>query len=152
MCAWRPAVINQRWLDAAKKAIEDDSNILCLTDQELLDEINDNLEPCHRLKKDTFEEYKKGVKLKDRQKQAMLDEFSLLYRKALRKMKKQLVTFMVTDPDKRQRYAWIIERKFKEWNIRGIWNDKDKDNDNGKELPSVHIYLPENNRNAWLKQ
>lgn len=116
----RPAKINEQRLAAAKKVIADENNIVCLTDEDLLDEINDSLKPEHQVSQTTFEEYKAWKKLKDAEKQALLDEFSGLYKKALRKQKKNLLNKMVKDFDKRQRYAWIVERKFDEWNIRSI--------------------------------
>lgn len=46
------------------------------------------------------------------------ESFCRLIKKHLIKQKQKLFQAMVSAPKDRQKYAWIIERKFDEWNIR----------------------------------
>jgi len=43
-----------------------------------------------------------------------------LYKKAITIQKKSLFESLRNDPQSWQRYAWIIERKFSEWNLKTI--------------------------------
>lgn len=117
---WRPPKINEVWLEKAKEVIADDNNVVCLTDEDLLEEINDWLDSKHTISTSSFEAYKRWDPLKDKRATELLQEFSRLYKKAIRKQKKNLLNMMVKEPDKRQKFARIIERKFEERNLRKI--------------------------------
>lgn len=117
---WRPPKITNTRLERAKEVIADENNVVCLTDADLLDEINDWLEEKYTISTSSFEAYKRWDKLKNKEATELLKDFSRLYKKAIRVQKKNLMNKMVLEPDKWQKYAWIIERKFDEWNLRKI--------------------------------
>jgi hypothetical protein len=48
----------------------------------------------------------------------LMQEFSGLYKKALLKQRDDLFIKLQNDEKARQKWAWIIERKFDNWNIR----------------------------------
>ena len=130
----RPAKINQVWLDKAEEVISDQRNIRCLTDKKLLFEINYGLDEKHQICQTTFEEYKAWKKLKDPEKAEMLERFTGLYKKALNEQSKWLMQAMLEDSDKWQKYAWIMERKLNEWNLRIITDNTHKGD---KEAPLI---------------
>jgi hypothetical protein len=52
------------------------------------------------------------------------EKFLALYKKAIIKQKESLFARMGTDNKARPRRAWIIERKFENWNLRHISENK----------------------------
>jgi hypothetical protein len=71
----------------------------------------------------TFKDYKN----QDRQSDAYTTykDFSAIYRKAIVKQRQSLFTKLEWDQTW-QRYAWIIERKFSDWNLRQITDNNNK--------------------------
>ena len=59
-----------------------------------------------------------------------------LYKKALTIQKKNLFKKLQSDDDKWQKYAWIIERKFDDWNLRSKQEVTGKD---GKDLQPFQV-------------
>lgn len=110
----RPTKLNN-WLEAFKEIVSDGFNAVYLTDEELLILTNDRLPEVDQVSDRTFKSWKSG----DIQDQ-LLDEFLPLYKKALIEQKKALFERMEGDDDKWQKWAWIIERKFAEWNLKNI--------------------------------
>lgn len=107
----RPTKLTKEWLEAAEKVINDDINAIILTDEELVSEINELLEEKQRISDRTFRSWKeKGEKAGK--------SFFLLIKKALYKQKKHLFEEFRREPNQWQRWAWIIERKFDDWNIK----------------------------------
>ena len=131
---WRPAKISQEWIDRAElillqeKEWEKNQNALIHTDEDLFDMINEWLPKEKQITIDTLKEYKKWRKLKDPIKQALLNEFSHLIKKALRIQRDNLLKSLQNEPVSRQRWAWIIERKFDDRNLRKKieWDFKNK--------------------------
>lgn len=112
----QPTKLNQVWLDAAEKVVLNESFIL-FTDEELVDEINDQLELEYRIHQNTFGNWKKKFRDGDfDQIDPVGIEFLCLLKKAIRKQKELLFNTFKID-EKWQRWAWIIERKFGEWNL-----------------------------------
>lgn len=105
-----------------------------LSDEEMLFLINERLEELNQWDKifheRTFQRYKrKFVNKQDDEKldkeepipnmdKDYFESFCRLIKKHLIKQKQKLFQAMVSAPKDRQKYAWIIERKFDEWNIR----------------------------------
>jgi hypothetical protein len=85
------------------------------TDEDLVDMVNELLDPDDRVSDRTFREYKAG----NLQDQALLDVFLPLYKRALRDQRDNLFERLQSEPPGAwQKFAWIIERKFETWNLR----------------------------------
>jgi len=119
----RPSKLNEAYIKAAKEVIDEDMSMIIYTDLELMEEINDRLPEESRICDSTFENWKakaiKGQFDNDYEK-----EFLGLIKKALRKQKKSLMTDLSKDTKAWQRFAWILERKFTEWNLKHITDNK----------------------------
>lgn len=109
----RPTKLTEKFLRVAEEVINDDINAIIFTDEELRDQINDRLEESERISTTRWEEWKAG-NMKD----SIVDKFRGLYKRALDKQKKALFTRLQSDDKAWQRFAWIIERKFDNWNLR----------------------------------
>jgi len=118
----RPAKITQQRIDAAEEVLmaPEEQNAIIHTDEDLFDMINENLQKKYRISHETLREYKAWKTLKDSDKQDLLDQFSTLIKKALRLQRSELFKSMKDDENRRQKRAWIIERKFEAWNLRNI--------------------------------
>lgn len=124
---WRPLKINERRLKKADEILNKDINTIILTDEELCLLINEWLEEKDRISYRTFQSYKASCKWwdnvdenldVDNETRGTLDDFLRLYKKALITQRNNLFANLQTDDKSRQRRAWIIERKFDDWNIR----------------------------------
>ena len=98
-------------------------SLVYLTDFELVYLINSKLDEKDRIDRRTFERWKAKHKGESTDGIDELDEvgarFVALYKGALIQMKVGLFQKLVSPSETQwQRYAWIIERKFDEWNIR----------------------------------
>ena len=115
----RPTKRNDIWLEAAEKVILSEDVVL-FTDEDLVDEINEQLDHKDQISQRTYQRWKKKV-VEDSFDEVDLtgQEFCRLIKKGLRKQKKLLFNTLKID-DKWQRWAWILERKFDEWNLRHI--------------------------------
>ena len=104
-------------MKVAKEVIEDDINTIIFTDEELLLQINDKLKKKERISQRTLRRWK--AKSKNPEKLDKLGKsFVRLIKKALVKQKKHLFKKFRDEPNQWQKWAWIIERKFDDWNIR----------------------------------
>ena len=120
---WRPS--KMPWfIEAFKQVIENNEfDIVILTDEELLMECNDRLEDDKKVAERTFQSWKSGeVESED------YNEFLRLYKKALANQRRQLFKKFENNEWQWQKYAWIIERKFTEWNLRILseWKNETK--------------------------
>jgi len=111
----KPTKLTKKFLKVAEEVINENINALIFTDEELIDLINERLPEKKRISIITWKRWKKR-KLKGRK--SLLDRFDTLYKKAFEKQKKSLFYKLQTDDKAWQRWAWIIERKFPEWNLR----------------------------------
>lgn len=114
MPAGRPTKLTEEFLAAVKSVIDEDQNVLVCTDDELLMLINKRLPEESRISERSFQLWKAG----DFSENSDGIEFLRLIKEALVKEKKSLMTMLKTDEKAWQRWAWIIERKFDEWNIK----------------------------------
>ena len=110
----RPSKLTQEFIAAAYQVINQEDNALIFTDEELLFAINEKLSKEAQIGKRTFEKWKAGDVSDDVEGQ----EFLRLVLLALQKQKKALFTNLKTDEKSWQRFAWIIERKWSEWNLK----------------------------------
>ncbi len=92
-----------------------EENVLYATDEELVFLVNEKLPENNRFTIDAFSKWKRGESQSDN---VLYKDFLRLIKKALFKEKKNLLELLKKDPQSWQRYAWIIERKFDEWNIK----------------------------------
>jgi hypothetical protein len=84
------------------------------TDEQILDATNELLDPEDRLDWRTLRRYKAG-EIKD---DVVAGAFVSCYKKALRIQADNLFELLRSDvPGGWQRYAWILERKFDDWNM-----------------------------------
>lgn len=113
--AGRKSKLTPQYLEIAEKILNEDINAIIFTDEELHFQINENLPIQSRISDTTWESWKRGD-LKD----PMGIEFLRLYKRALQMQKANLFKHLRTEPAQWQKYAWIIERKFSDWNLRNI--------------------------------
>ena len=109
-----------------------DTKFIALTEEELLFLINCELEPDERVAISTFHGWK--AKSNDDsivmtpEKEFQMKRFIDLYKRALIHQKQILFQNLSSeDKDKKanwQRFAWIIERKFEDWNLKSISEQK----------------------------
>ena len=116
--AGRPTKLTHNFIKVAKGIIEDDINAIIFTDAELLDAINEKLPEKERIFKTTFENWKRKNKEDNKEIDMLGRQFLWLIKNALRKQKQHLFVKFREEPNQWQRWAWIIERKFNDWNIK----------------------------------
>jgi len=118
----RPPKLNKKWIALAKEVIETDINAIILTDEELVFLINEKANKKDKISERTFERWKAKNKEDKEDGDEKLDkigeEFCRLYKRALLRQKKDLFNSLKDDDKQWQRFAWIIERKFNDWNIK----------------------------------
>ena len=123
----RPTKLTNKFLKTAERILfEDELSAIIFTDAELRDLINDQLEKHERISQTRWEEWKAG-----NMKAPIVEEFRGLYKKALMIQKRNLFDQLTKDDKSWQRFAWIIERKFDDWNLRKKTEVTGKD---GKDL------------------
>lgn len=114
----RPTKLNSAFIIKAKEVLKDESIIL-FTDIELVEEINDRLPKEARISIKTYESWKSKYISADLEEIEVLGiEFIGVLKKAIRTQKKMLLNKMIDPNAGWQKFAWIIERKFSEWNIK----------------------------------
>ncbi|TRX34955.1 hypothetical protein FNW52_12500 [Flavobacterium sp. ZT3R18] len=95
-----------------------DEDILFLTDKDLVFLVNKNLPDENKISESTFEKWKAG---KFHPNEEIGKEFIGMIHLALIRQKQMLAKKMMDDTTGQwTRYAWIMERKFVEWNLKHI--------------------------------
>ena len=113
----RPSKLTAEFLEAAESVLLDEMNAIILTDEELLILINERLPEESKISDSTFEKWKAWTQAGN----AMYKGFLRLYKKALLLQKSNLFKKLWWEESNQwQRFAWIIERKFGDWNLRTI--------------------------------
>lgn len=91
---------------------------IIFSDAELLRYVNDILPVDHRVSESSWLRYKKGEISRD-ELDADVERFRMAYERALMVQRGKLFELMAEDvPGGWQRWSWIIERRFDEWNLR----------------------------------
>ena len=104
------------FIKAFEQVIKNDEfDVVILTDSELLMECNEKLEEEHQIAERTFESWKAWEVESEE-----YNQFLRLYKKALANQRRELFKKLQSEPQQWQKYAWIIERKFNEWNLKKI--------------------------------
>ena len=118
----RPTKLTNDFLEAAESVLNQDINAIIFTDDELRIAINEELSKDAQISNTTFENWK-AWKLED---SINYQKFLVLYKKALNLQKNMLFKSMKDDSNWWQRFAWIIERKFSDWNLKQITENTNK--------------------------
>lgn len=116
----RPTKLNKKFIEVTKEVVEEGINAIIYTDKELREEINYRLPEKNRITRRTFENWKRKINEgKEKELGKYGSEFFRIYKKALRKQKRSLFeSFQDNEERQWQKWAWIIERKFDDWNLR----------------------------------
>lgn len=106
------------WMAIAQEVLSNDADVLAWTDEDILDEVNFRLEAKGK------KQFCIALSTFNRWKNSNTDdiraiEFRKLYKRSLRRIRTTLLNTIPID-DKWQRNAWILERKFDDWNLRKI--------------------------------
>jgi hypothetical protein len=124
----RPSKLGEAFVKAAKEIINDPEDgkhrVVALTDEDLLFLINDKLAKKDQIHRATFKRWKKkvidGEKSEEGKVQKWenkcLEDFCALIKKALTNQKVELHKSLSAYDPHWHRFAWIMERKFSEWN------------------------------------
>jgi hypothetical protein len=110
----RPTKLTPELIETLKEVVED---ALYFTDQDLVEELNEKLPKDQQIKYTTFKAYKGGQRQDNN---PLIKEFVSLIKKALRSEKKALMNDLKKGENQWQSRAWILERKFNEWNLKKI--------------------------------
>jgi len=107
----------ENWVAELKKVLATE-DILFLSDKDLQFLVNQNLEEKDRITDRTFENWKGGKFHPDEE---IGKEFMSCIHLSLIKQKQEMSRRMLGDDDKNwTRFAWVMERKFTEWNLKHI--------------------------------
>lgn len=109
----RPTKLTPEVLTIFQKVI--DRSVLFCTDEELVFLVNEALPKESRFSYEAFSKWKRGQRQRNN---PLYAEFVRLIKKALLKEKQSLLIHLKVGSDNWQSRAWILERKFDEWNIK----------------------------------
>ena len=116
----RPTKLTTNFLRTAKKVLDNAEELVLLTDEDLLFEINDKLPEDERISKRTFERWK--AKCDDEEDESLNKKeatFVGYIKKALRLQERKLLENLMNDDGRTwKKWAWLLERKFIQWNLK----------------------------------
>jgi len=128
----RPTILNDKIIAAFEAVLTEGLNAFILTDEELVILVNEQLLPDDRFSYSAFKDWKAFALLtkEDTTPENMEKYLELrsLIKRALIKQKQSLFKKFESEPQW-QKYAWILERKFSEWNLKHISEVKDDHKD-----------------------
>lgn len=105
------------WVAKMQDLLEEEHPVglaVCWTDEQVFEEVNCRLPEEHRIDIRTFQRWKAG-EIDDEVGRVFMSS----YKRSLRTQGENLLKKLSEDvPGGWQKWAWIIERKFDEWNIR----------------------------------
>jgi len=114
----RPTKLTSTFIEVATEVLSDGA-VMLFSEREILEEINDKLDPKDQICQSTFDKWKAKYLAKESEEiEPIGAEFLHLLKKAVRYQKRMLMNAMVVDNKAWHRWAWIIERKYDEWNIK----------------------------------
>ena len=114
MSAGRPTKMTENFIKIFEKVVS--NNIYC-TDEELVFLVNEKLPKNSQIKYETFRAYKNGNRQSNN---PLAEKFVTLIKKALINEKMALLNELKEGGNGWQAKAWILERKFSEWNLKHI--------------------------------
>ncbi len=115
MPAGRPSKID-KFIEKAREVVND-PNMVYLTDEELVFLINKELDDKDKIAQVTFKKWKAGNFTDNGD---IGKKFLSLIKDALIQQKINLFQKFGNKDDMWTKWAWVIERKFKEWNLKQI--------------------------------
>jgi hypothetical protein len=118
-------------IDAFTQALEEVLNrpkgvgmAIMHTDADLIFLVNESLDDDDKISDITFRKWKAGDSMGDERR----DVFLSLYKRALMNQRDMLFESMRDEPPGAwQKWAWILERKFGDWNLRNVTVDETPD-------------------------
>ena len=121
----RPSKL-MRFMEVAEQVLFDPERkvgaAIVHTDADLIELINDRLEPDERISTETFKKWKSGERTNE---DTLRDVFVPLYKRALKLQRDALFESLADEPPGAwQKWAWILERKFGDWNLRSVSVDE----------------------------
>jgi hypothetical protein len=122
--AGRDTIITENVLNAFNKVLNSDMNAIILTDAELVFLVNKELSDDEKFSYSSFQRWKTLFKKQDdcdEQTAKYLDKYDeilSIIKDALITQKNNLFREFREDKQTWTKWAWIIERKFDEWNLR----------------------------------
>lgn len=116
----RPTKLTEKFKKVAEEVIS--KNILACTDEDIIFLINDRLDSGEQISDATWENWKAG-KIEDDERRSW---FLGLVKRSLIIERDNLIQNLQGDNKAWQRWAWIIERKFKEWRMINEFSGKIK--------------------------
>lgn len=108
----RPTKLTENLLN---KLEEVSSNAIYLTDEDLVFLLNEQLEEKEQISLSSFQSYKQSRR---QETSPLIVEFVRLIKNALLKEKQELLKLVKVGDNGWQSKSWILERKFKEWNLK----------------------------------
>jgi len=129
----RPTNINENIIKTFESVVNDDINAIILTDEELTIEVNERLKEEDRFSYSAFKDWKAfavGTKTEEDtspENYELYKQIRSVIKKALLKQKKHLFDKFRDEEGQWQKWAWIIERKFDDWNIKYKYDHTSKD-------------------------
>ena len=149
----RPSKLGTHIVSAFREVLSDEMNILACTDRQLFCLLNDQLAAHEKVSYRSFQRYKAhamtiGAEMEDcetDEELAAYEAFDPVYRTmynlftlALINQKKVLLYKILDEEQGWRRYQWMLERKFREWNLRFDKEDLPIDIDTPK-VPEVKV-------------
>ena len=119
----RPTIISDKIIEAFDAVLNDGLNAIILTDEELVTLVNDRLPHIERFSWSAYKDWKAfalGTKTKTTPENIELyQRLGSHIKKSLIMQKQSLFEKLQTEPQW-QKYAWVLERKFSEWNLKHV--------------------------------
>ena len=111
-----------RFIEEAEKLLFEDraiGNAIALTDNDIRVLVNSKIDKGDRICEGRFSEWKRGY-YNDESERQLGESFRDMYFKALADQKRALFSALSDKGESRSwgRWAWVLERKFDEWNLR----------------------------------
>ncbi|MBT4681537.1 MAG: hypothetical protein HOB70_00675 [Chloroflexi bacterium] len=128
----RPTIISDTIIDAFKEVLSEDLNAIILTDKELVILVNDRLPSPERFSWSAYKDWKafaSGEKSDTTlENMRRYEELGSLIVRSLITQKRHLFKKLQSE-SQWHKFAWIIERKFSEWNLKHVSEVKDNTKD-----------------------
>lgn len=118
----RPTKLTAKLIDALNEVLVE-KDIIVMTDEELVMFVNEKLNKEDQISYITFKKWKAGEMPEINADKENIEMFLSVIKKALFKERENLLKELKKD-GQWQKYAWILERKFDEWNLKSITDSK----------------------------
>lgn len=119
--AGRPTKLNLTILEAFEQVVNYDINAIIFTDEELVFSVNELLSDENKISMNAFKDWKRFANGKLETTNPvnieLYQKIRAIIQKALQIQKQSLFESMRNDDKAWTRWAWIIERKFSDWNL-----------------------------------